>query len=112
METDASRVGLGAVLAQKQDDNTVQPVAYASRTINKHEANYGITELLLGVVWAVKHFRTYLYGYKCDVYTDHEVLKTLLNTPHPSGKLARWGLALQRARPDNSLQTWEEEHKC
>ena len=96
LETDASGVGLGAVLAQKQDDNTVRPVAYASRTINKHEANYGITELeALGVVWAVKHFRTYLYGHKCDVYTDHEALKTLLNTPHPSGKLARWGLALQ-----------------
>jgi len=49
----------------------------------------------LGVVWAVKHFHTYLFGHKCDVYTDHEALKTLLNTPHPSGKLARWGLALQ-----------------
>ena len=43
----------------------------------------------------MKHFRTYHYGHKCDVYTDHEALKTLLNTPHPSGKLARWGLALQ-----------------
>lgn len=28
-------------------------------------------------------------------YTDHEALKSLMNTPHPSGKLARWGLALQ-----------------
>ena len=27
--------------------------------------------------------------------TDHSALKSLLNTPHPSGKLARWGLALQ-----------------
>ena len=31
----------------------------------------------------------------CDVYTDHEVLKSLLNTPQPSGRLARWGMALQ-----------------
>ena len=29
------------------------------------------------------------------MFTDHEALKSLLNTPHPSGKLARWGLALQ-----------------
>ena len=29
------------------------------------------------------------------MYTDHEALKSLLNTPQPSGKLARWGMALQ-----------------
>ena len=49
----------------------------------------------LGVVWAVKHYRPYLYGHHCVVYTDHEALKSLLNTPQPSGKLARWGLSLQ-----------------
>jgi hypothetical protein len=93
MDTDASGVGLGAVLAQKQDDGSVRPVAYAGRT---HERNYGVTKLgALGVVWAVKHFRHYLYGHHCDAFTDHEALKSLLNTPHPSGKLARWGLALQ-----------------
>ena len=43
----------------------------------------------------MKHFRHYLYGHKCEVFTDHEALKSLLNTPHPSGKLARWGLTLQ-----------------
>ena len=47
------------------------------------------------MVWAAKHFRHYLYGHKCEVYTDHEALKALLNTPRPSGKLARWGMALQ-----------------
>ena len=46
-------------------------------------------------MWAVKHFRPYLYGNQCLVYTDHQALKSLLNTPQPSGKLARWGLALQ-----------------
>ena len=47
------------------------------------------------MVWAVKHFRPYLYGHHCNIYTDHEALKSLLNTPQPSGKLARWGMAIQ-----------------
>ena len=96
LETDASGVGLGAILAQKQPDGTVQPIAYGSRTLQQQEKKYGATELeALGVVWAVKHFRHYIYGHHCHVFTNHEPLRSLLNTPHPSGKLARWGLALQ-----------------
>ena len=94
LETDASGLGLGAVLAQRQGNGAVQPITYASRSLQ--ERNYGITELeRLGVVWAVKHFRPYLYGHSCDVYTDHSALTSLLNTPQPSGKLARWGIAIQ-----------------
>ena len=75
---------------------STKPIAYASRTLQHHERNYGITELeALAVVWAVKHYCQYLYGHKCHVYTDHEALRSLLNMPHPSGKLARWGLTLQ-----------------
>ena len=39
----------------------------------------------------VKHFHPYLYGHRCDVYTDNEALKSPLNTPQPSGRLAHWG---------------------
>ena len=96
LETDASGEGLGAVLAQGQGDDSVRPIAYASRALIPHEKRYGVSELeALAVVWAARHFRIYLYGHRCCVYTDHEALKSLLNTPHPSGKLARWGLALQ-----------------
>ena len=50
------------------------------------EAYNLITELEgLGVVWVVKHFRPYLYGQMCDVYTDHKALKPLLNSLHGEG---------------------------
>ena len=96
LHTDASKDGLGAVLEQEQGDGRLHPVAYASRSLNKHEQNYGITDLeALGVVWAAKHFRAYLMGHQCVVvYTDHSPLRALLKAPHPSGKLARWGQVL------------------
>ena len=51
LETNAPGKGLGAVLAQKQDDWSVKPIAFASRTLQAHERNYGLTEIeKLGVV--------------------------------------------------------------
>ena len=48
------------MLAQKQEDGSVRPLAYASRSLQKHERNYGVTELeALAVVWGVNHFRPY-----------------------------------------------------
>ena len=85
LETDASIQGLGAVLSQKQIDGLLHPVAYASRSLS------GPAELeTLAVVWAITYFHSYLYGREVTVFTDHSAVKTVLETPNPSGKHARW----------------------
>ena len=96
LETDASYVGLGAVLSQSQDDGKLHPIAYASRSLDQHEKNYAVTELeTLAIVWAVRYFRAYLLGHRTTVFTDHSACMSLLNHPRPSGKLARWALTIQ-----------------
>ena len=55
------------------------------------ERNYAITELeTLAVVWAVTHFRYYLYGQNVKILTDHTAVKAVLGAPQPNGKHARW----------------------
>ena len=96
LETEASIVGLGDILSQQQEDGKYHPVAYASRFLIPSERNYPISELeTLAIVWAVKYFRTYLLGHPCTVLTDHASCLSLLNTPKPSAKLARWAMAIQ-----------------
>ena len=69
LETDASGVGLGAVLSQQQEDGQLHPVAYASRSLDTSEKNYGISELeTLGLVWAACHFRLYILGHHTGVH--------------------------------------------
>ena len=57
LETDASILGLGAILSQIQEDGNLHPLAYASRSLSKSEKNYSATDLeTLAVVWAVTHY--------------------------------------------------------
>ena len=89
LETDASGVGLDAILSQVQDDGVLHHITYASHSLDKHERNYGISELeTSGLVWAIWYFHPYLLGHPCVVYTDHSDCLSILNSARPSGKLA------------------------
>lgn len=93
LQTDASGYALGAVLSNRKNG---RPVAYASRALNKSELNYGTIEKeLLAVVWAIKHFRPYLYGRKFDLETDHRPLVYLFSMKEPSSRLTKFRLALE-----------------
>jgi hypothetical protein len=48
-------------------------IAYSSRQLKVHDRNYPTHDMELAtVVHALKTWRHYLYGQKCDVYTDHK----------------------------------------
>ncbi|KMQ82071.1 enzymatic polyprotein endonuclease reverse [Lasius niger] len=95
VNTDASDYAIGAVLSQKPVGNN-RPIAYASRVLSRAEQNYKTTEKeLLAIVWAVKHFRPYVYGTKFKIISDHKPLIWLFNVNDPGSRLIRWRLKLE-----------------
>jgi hypothetical protein len=83
---DASYTGRGCVLMQEG-----RVVAYSFRQLKVHEKNYPIHNLeLAAVVHALKTWRHYLYGKKCDVYTDHKSLKYIFTQSELNMRQQRW----------------------
>jgi hypothetical protein len=83
---DASRKGLGCVLMQEG-----KVVAYASRQLKKHEENYLTHDLeLAAVVHALKIWRHYLMGNKCELYTGHKSLKYFFTQTELNMRQRRW----------------------
>lgn len=96
LATDAAQLtGMGAALMQDQGQG-YQPIAFWSRSLNKHQRNYGVSESeCLAVVEAIKVFRPYLYGNRFLLETDHKALTWIMSKKEPAGKLHRWALELQ-----------------
>ena len=97
LETDGSRVALGAVLKQKFDDTNLEhPVGFFSRSLTGSERNYVAYELeMYAVVRAVEHFRVFLLGKEFLLRTDHAALRNLLKRDlPPTTRVERWILRL------------------
>ena len=66
-------------------------VSYASRQLKPHELNYATHHLeLAAIVHALKTWRHYLIGNRCDVYTDHKSLKYIFTLKELNLRQRRW----------------------
>lgn len=96
LDTDASNIGIGAVLSQVQDGEE-RVIEYFSKILSKPERNYCVTRKeLLAIVKSVDHFHRYLYGREFIIRTDHAALSWLLRLKNPEGQVARWMEKLQQ----------------
>jgi hypothetical protein len=78
--------GLGCVLVQ---DGHV--VAYASQQLRKHEAHYLTHALeLAAVIHALKIWRHYLMGKRCELNMDHKSLKYIFTQSNLNLRQRRW----------------------
>ncbi|KAK1660763.1 hypothetical protein QYE76_048922 [Lolium multiflorum] len=83
---DASKHGLGCVLMQDR-----KVISYGSRQLRPHEVNYPTHDLeLAAVVFALKTWRHFLYGAKCELYTDHKSLKYFFTQKELNMRQKRW----------------------
>ena len=95
LQTDASGIGLGAVLSVLRQE-VEYPVAFFSKKLLPRERKYSASELeALAVVVAVGHFEAYLITHPFTIVTDHKALTFLNSAQHRNGRLARWAIKLQ-----------------
>ena len=90
LDTDASDTQISGVLSQIQDDKE-GVISYGSRSLNKAERNYCITDKeLLAIRHFVEYYRQYLLGRKFLVRSDHNSLTFLFRLKEPKGRIAHW----------------------
>ncbi|TKS65328.1 Retrovirus-related Pol polyprotein from transposon 17.6 [Collichthys lucidus] len=95
LQTDASGVGLGAVLLQEVEGER-RPVVFLSRKLLDRETRYSTVEKeCLAMKWAIDTLRYYLLGRHFFLETDHRALQWLHRMRDANMRIAGWYLALQ-----------------
>ncbi|UYV73181.1 hypothetical protein LAZ67_10002104 [Cordylochernes scorpioides] len=93
--TDASKLGIGAILARIGNDNQEHVISYYSGKLLPHQQNYSAFELeCFAVVQSVEYFEVYLENNTFEVITDHSALEWLFNVKKPKVKYLRWIIEL------------------
>src|SRR5271170_7781618 len=98
VECDASDFATGAVLSQTQEDGTMHPIAYISKSMTPAERNYDVHDKeLLAIIRCFEEWRHFLLGAneRVDVYTDHQNLTYFRQPQNLTRRQARWISFLQ-----------------
>lgn len=95
--TDASDVGVGAVLVQADDNGVEHPVAFFSKKLNPSQVrNSTIERETQALVLALEHFKIYVSDSDpVVVHTNHNPLLFLQQFAFANHILLHWSLALQ-----------------
>ena len=96
--TDASKYGIGGMLAQMDDDGKAHPIAYCSKVFTDTQTRWHVSEQeLYAAIYCVEKWSDLLRYKKFTLHTDHKNLQTLFNksATFKSGKLFRWAVRLQ-----------------
>lgn len=76
--TDASLLGVGAMLKQPQDNNEEKPVAYFSKKLNEVQKRKKAIYLeCLAIKESVKYWQHWLIGRRFIIFSDHKPLQNM-----------------------------------
>jgi transposase InsO family protein len=98
LDTDASEIGMGIVLSQKDDQENERIIAMDSRKFTSAELKWHIREKeALAIIFGLEKFRHFLLGAKFIVRSDHKSLEWLFHAK--TGRLARWAIRIGEFLP-------------
>jgi hypothetical protein len=80
---------IGALIAQENDNGVEQPIYYVSRTLKDAESRYsGAERSCLALIYASQRLRHYFLAHKVQLMTKSHPIRSLLQRPVLSGRLA------------------------
>ena len=96
VHVDMSCIVLGVVLTQEGGEGLDHPIEFMSHKLSKVENKYSTNERKgLAKVYMLQKYRHYLLGGHLNMYTNHSVLKYMVNMLVLGGHICRWLLLFQ-----------------